>query len=423
MRSNIITALDIGSQNIRVIIAQQHKDNRLEVKGISVVPSQGIERGIVRDIEKVSECIRKAITDAETVADIKAQNIYTNISGDHVRTAIADGRISIPSISSNEPGEITSEHLEQVIEESKNIVKIQKGLDRCKILHSIPQSYAIDGHEDIFNPLNMNGFVLLARVCSVFAEVTPLRNLSKCIELSGYHIDSENFVLNHIAIANSVLSDDEKRLGCILMDIGGGTCDIALFNRSVLERILVVPMAGMNITEDLAIGLKTTLSSAEQIKQDYGSACATSVDPSQDIEIEGISGRASTRKSVALVSHVIQHRVEEMLSLCYNKAMDYYTPELVTAGIVLTGGTANLRNIGEIVEKSFNLHVKIASPDTSRLFGLVNQLDDPAYATVVGLLYYASNLEKEPKTGSFNLPNIQSVKILDKLKKLLKDFT
>jgi len=423
MRSNIITALDIGSQNIRVIIAQQHKDNRLEIKGISQVPSQGIERGIVRDISLASECIRKALEEAETVADIKAQNIFTNISGDHVRTAIADGRISIPSISSNEPGEITGEHLEQVIEESKNIVKIQKGVERCRILHSIPQSYAIDGHEDIHNPVNMNGFVLLARVCSVFAEITPLRNLSKCIELAGYHMEQENFVLNHIAIANSVLSEDEKRLGCILLDIGGGTCDIAIYNRNVLEKILVVPMAGMNITEDLAIGLKTTLSSAEMIKQEYGSAYAAGVDPSQEVEIEGISGRASMRKSVALVSHVIQHRVEEMLTLCYNKAMDHYTPELVTAGIVLTGGSANLRDIDVVVEKAFNLHVKTATPNTKRLFGLVNQLDDPAYATAVGLLYHGAGQEREVRAGSFNLPGIQPVKIWDKMKKLLKDFT
>ncbi len=423
MKTNIITALDIGSQQIRVIIAQSHKDNRLEIKGIAQGSSLGIERGIVRDITAVSDAIRKVMEEAETVAGFKAQNIFTNISGEHVRTNIADGRISIPSISANEPGEITPEHLEQVIEESKNIVKIQKGFERCRILHSIPQSYAIDGHEDIYNPINMNGFVLLARVSSVFAEITPLRNLSKCIELAGYHIDPESFVLSHIAIANAVLSEDERRLGCLLMDIGGGTCDISLFNRGIMEKILVVPMAGNSITEDLAIGLKTTIANAEIIKCEYGSALASAVDASVDIEIEGISGRSSQRKSVALVSHVIQHRVEEMLSLCYNKAKEFYTPELVTAGIVLTGGTANLRNIDAACESAFNLNVKIASPNLDRLFGLVNQLEDPGFATAVGLLYYGAQQDREPKSSSFNLTNFQSIKLIDKLKKILKDFT
>lgn len=423
MKSNIITALDIGSQQIRVIIAQTHKDKRLEIKGIAQGPSVGIERGIVRDITSVSDAIRKVMEEAETVAGIKAQNIFTNISGEHVRTNIADGRISIPSISANEPGEITAEHLEQVIEESKNIVKIQKGFERCRILHSIPQSYAIDGHEDIYNPINMNGFVLLARVSSVFAEITPMRNLAKCIELAGYHIEQDNFVLSHLAVAKAVLSEDERRLGCILMDIGGGTCDIALFNRGIMEKILVVPMAGNAITEDLAIGLKTTIANAEIIKREYGSALASAVDPSQEVEIEGISGRSGQRKSVALVSHVIQHRVEEMLSLCYNKAKEFYTPELVTAGIVLTGGTANLRNLDAACENAFNLNVKIATPDLDRLFGLVNQLEDPGFATAVGLLYHGAEEDTETKSAGFSLPNFQSGKFLDKLKKIIKDFT
>ena len=269
----------------------------------------------------------------------------------------------------------------------------------------------------------MNGFHLIAKVYTILAELTPLRNLSKCIQLAGYEINPENFILNHIAISESVLSEDERRLGALVLDIGGGTCDLSIYNRGSLEKILVLPMAGKNITEDLAIGLKTTLGNAEYIKVEYGNALASSVDQTEEIDVEGISGRSTSRKTKFLVSHVIQHRVEEMLSLCYNKAKEFYTPELVTSGIILCGGTAKLKNIEVVLSEAFNLHVKIATPDLSRLNGMISRLEDPAYATVVGILYYAAGKNNEPVSKGFTLPNIKGKKIVDKVKKILKDFT
>lgn len=423
MKQGIITALDIGSAYTRAVIARGGKDQRLEILGISEVPSEGIEKGIVKDIQAVSGCIRKALEEAENAAGCKAVNIFANITGEHIRTHIADGRISIPTNSPNEPGEISEEHVEQVINDAKNGLKIQKGFERSKILHGIPQNYVIDGQDDIHNPVNMNGFHLIARVSTIFADVTPLRNLCKCIELAGYEMDTDNFVLSHIALSHSVISEDEKRLGCILLDIGGGTCDIALYNRGTLEKILVIPMAGSNITEDLAIGLKTTIANAEYIKTQYGVALANAVDPTMEIEVEGISGRASQRKTQQLVSHVIQHRVDEILTLCYNKLKSFYTPELVTAGIVLSGGTANLQQISKVVENSFNMHVKIACPDLTGVNGMITRLEDPAFATAVGLLYYARDLDKELKPGTFFSAGISNLKIMDKIKKIIKDFS
>ncbi len=421
--SNLITALDIGSSNVRCLIASQTKDGRFEILGISEVPSQGIEKGIVKDIEAVSECVRKALEEVENISGLDAVNIFANISGEHIKTSIGDGRISIPTASPNEPGEIGQEHVDQAINDAKNGIKIQKGFERSKILHGIPQSFVIDGQDDIHNPVKMNGFHLITKVCTIFADVTPLRNLSKCIELAGYEMDPENFVLSHVAISEAVLSDDERRLGCILIDIGGGTCDISLFNRGILERVLVVPMAGSSITEDLAIGLKTTISNAEYIKTQYGNALASSVDQSVEIDVDGISGRESQRKTQYLLSHVIQHRVEEILANCYNKLKNHYTPELVTAGIVLTGGSARLQQIDQVVDAGFNMHVKIAAPDLSRLTGMISRLDDPAFATAVGLLYHAAGLERELKAPGFKLARLDHGKILDKVKKIIKDFT
>lgn len=422
MKHGIITALDIGSHSIKVIIAQLHKEGKIEVKGITSTPSEGIERGLVRDIGLVSASIKKALVEAETAADTKAANIYACISGDHVRTSTADGRISIPSVSPNEPGEITSEHIEQVIEESRNIVKIQKANDRCRILHSFPQSYSIDGHEDFHNPVNMTGFLLVARVCSILAEVTPLRNLTKSIELAGYSIAPENIILSHVASANAVLSEDEKRLGCILIDMGAGTSDIAIYNRGILEHVLVVPKAGSLITEDLAIGLKTPISSAEYLKTEYGAANVNGIDPALEVEIEGISGRAPAIKKASLISHVIQHRVDDILASCYQKTVECYTPELVTAGIVLTGGTANLRAIAQQIEYSYNLPVKIAKPNIERFSGSTNLLYDPTFATAVGLIKHVAGSEKESRPTTNSLPAISAGKFIDKIKKILKDF-
>ncbi|HPB18714.1 MAG TPA: cell division protein FtsA [Candidatus Cloacimonas sp.] len=423
MKQSIITALDIGSSNVRCIIANEIGDGRLEILGIGDYPSEGIEGGVVKDIQALSGCVAKAISTAEKEGKTSASNIYCNITGEHIRTQIGDGRISIPSATPNEPGEITEEHIEQVINDAKNSVKIQKGLERFRILHGIPHNFVIDNQDDIHNPINMNGFHLIAKVYTILAELTPLRNLSKCIQLAGYEINPENFVLNHIAVSESVLSEDERRLGALVLDIGGGTCDFAIYNRSSLEKISVIPMAGKNITEDLAIGLKTTLGNAEYIKVEYGNALASSVDQSEEIDVEGISGRSASRKSKFLVSHVIQHRVEEMLSLCYTKAKEFYTPELVTSGIILCGGTAKLKNIEIVLSDAFNLHVKIATPDLSRLNGMISRLEDPAYATVIGILYYAAGKNNEHPAKGFSLPNIKGTKIIDKMKKILKDFT
>ncbi|MEN6445730.1 MAG: cell division protein FtsA [Candidatus Cloacimonas sp.] len=423
MKQSIITALDIGSSNVRCIIAKEAAEKRLEILGIGEYPSEGIECGIVKDIQALSGCVAKAISTAENAANTSAANIYCNITGEHIRTQIGDGRISIPSEIPNEPGEITEEHIEQVINDAKNSVKIQKGLERFRILHGIPHNFVIDNQDDIHNPVNMNGFHLIARVYTILAELTPMRNLSKCIELAGYTINPENFVLNHIAISEAVLSEDERRLGSLVLDIGGGTCDLAIYNRGSLEKILVIPMAGKNITEDLAIGLKTTLGNAEYIKVEYGNALASSVDQAEDIEVEGISGRSPSRKTRFLVSNVIQHRVEEILSLCYTKAKEFYTPELVTAGIILCGGTAKMKNLDVVLSESFNLNVKIATPDLSRLNGMISRLEDPAFATATGILYYALGKNNEPVNKSFTLPNLKNTKFMDKIKKILKDFT
>ncbi|MDD2332424.1 MAG: cell division protein FtsA, partial [Candidatus Cloacimonetes bacterium] len=277
MRNQVYTSLDIGTSFVKAIVARVANDGRFEIKGVSQIPSSGIDSGTVKDIQALSVCIRSALTEAENMADISIQNIFANITGETIKTQAEEGRIPIPKTDVNEPGEILEDQVEAVKNQARDILKIRKGFERSQILHSIAQSYSIDGTEDIFNPLNMNGFQLSAKVYHILSEITSIRNLSKAIELAGYQIDPNNFVLNHVALDHALLSDDEKRLGCIVIDIGGGTCDVSLYNNGILRHVFVIPMAGAAVTRDLAIGLKTTISNAESLKTQYGSANSTKV--------------------------------------------------------------------------------------------------------------------------------------------------
>ncbi len=423
MKPSLITALDIGSSFVRSIIASLEENREIKILGIGEAASAGMEKGNVTDIAALSQAIKASLGEAETLAEVKAANIFVNITGEHIKTQVGDGRISISGDTPNEPGEIDEEHVQQVISDAKNSVKIQKGFERSKILHGLPQSFVIDGQPDIRNPLNMNAFHLTAKVYTIFADLTPIRNLGKCVELAGYEFELENLVLNHIAVAHSTLSADEMRLGCILIDIGGGTCDISLYNRGSLVKVRSIPMAGSNITEDLAIGLKTTIANAEQLKCNYGFALSEGVDSSLEVEIQGISGRPSTRRSQQLISHVIEHRVNEILNNCYNKLNGFYTPELVTAGIVLCGGGSLLKRIEEATARSFNLHVKLATPSIEGMSGATGRLDDASFCTAVGLLRYAQSLPREyPSQNLGKKASALGNKLKDKIKKIYKDF-
>ncbi len=422
MKSMTITALDIGSSFIRVLIAAHSSDGRFEIKGIGETPSKGLANGIVKDIQALATVIKTALEQAEEMAGTKASNIIANITGTNITDHYGDGRISIPKDEQNKPGEILEEHVNQVISDAKNkSVSILKGFDSLKILHGIPQNFSIDGLEDVINPINMNGFQLNANVYNLFVDNNSLRNLAKAIELAGYEVETENFVLSHLALGKAVLSEDEKRMGCISIDIGGGTCDITLYNKGAVRQVFVVPLGGNDITNDLAIGLKTTPTNAEYIKIQYGNANSAEVSADTEIEVEGISGRASQTKSQYLISQIIQRRVEEILAQCYQITISRYKPELITAGIVITGGTANLKGIQDLVSDAFNMNVKLSSPDLSLITGMISRLEDPSYATSIGLLYQAKEIYHDGPGSQFNLSKLKNNKFFDKIKNLIKE--
>ncbi len=415
-----ITALDIGTTKICAIIAVPRGKGELEVKGIGISESNGLEKGIVKDIQRTADSIKQAIEEAERAADMKAGTIYAGIAGEHIKSRNAIGRISVSDSSGKDPTEINEEHIQAVINDAKRTVKIQQGHENLEIIHGIPQYYDIDNQNGIMNPISMSGFHLTAHVHVVLADMNAIRNVLKCIELAGYEAD--DIVLEPLASAMAVLNRDEKDLGCILLDIGGGTSDIAVFYKGSIRFSTVKPIGGENVTQDLAIGLRTPLKSAEDIKINYGDALSNTVDEEAMVDIQGIGGRSGTTKKLKFISEIVESRMREILELSYRTVFNSYNENLMTAGVVITGGAALLKNMEQLALEIFNVPVKIGYPDLARLSGPTARLESPMFSTSVGLLYYAASLMPQDKAYTTRKVTSVNNRILKTIKKLYQKF-
>jgi len=415
-----ITAVDIGTTKICVIIAKVGEDNKMEVKGISVGPSDGLVNGIVVDMMKASKSIKEAISEAEEMAEMQAKNIFVGIAGDHIKSQNTLGRISLTT--GSEPCEINQDHVENVITNSKNNVKIQQGNERLDIIHAIPQYYEIDGQEGIMNPVNMSGFNLSAYVHIVMADINTLRNISRCVEIAGYKVNDT--FLEPLASSHAVLNEVEKNLGSILIDIGGGTTDIAVFYKGSIRFSGVIPLGGTNITQDLSIGLHTSPSNAESIKINMGNSIASEVSDNSIIEIEGIGGREAKKKKLRYVVDIIEARMREILEGSYRILNEHHELKLITAGLTITGGASLLLNSDALAEEIFNMSTKIGYPDLSRLNGPIDRLNNPKFATTVGILYHVMELfqDEEIKIQQIKTVHDPFKKFINKIVAFFKDY-
>lgn len=390
MKEKIITAIDLGSSKTCVLIALL-QDSKLEVKGIGFSESNGIDNGLVKDLQATAESIQKAVELAEEQAKLQAQNIIVAISGQHIHSKNTLGRVSVAN--GNQASEIESHHIEAVINDAKNSIKMQAGTEHLEVLHCIPQVYDIDSQKGIFNPIGMTGFSMTVHTYLILAEANHLRNIRKAFDMAGF--EEPVIVLGSIATAEAVTNEDEKKLGCIVMDIGGGTADITIFQNACLMMNLCIPKGGKLLTKDLAIGLRTPPKFAEDLKLEYGNAIASAVDPEATVLIEGIGGRSSVTKSLALIAEITQIRVKDILESCYKNILaDFPYLDTLTAGMIVTGGSALIKNINLQVEDVFNMPCKIGYPENTRLTGAISRLDSPEYSTVIGLLFYAVKNEK-----------------------------
>ena len=369
---NLLVALDIGTSKVACLVAELGADGSLEILGMGSHPSRGLKKGVVVNIEATVAAIQRALEEAELMADCKIASAYVGIAGSHIRSFNSTGMVAVKD------REVGVMDVERAIETARavNIPTDQQ------ILHVLRQEFIIDGQEDVREPIGMSGVRLEVKVHIVTGAVSAAQNIIKCVRRCG--IEVKDLILQPLASSRAVLSEDEKDLGVCLLDIGGGTTDIAVFTHGAIRHTAVVPIAGDQITNDIAMALRTPTADAEAIKVRHGVALRQLADPNQMLDVPGIGERGARSLSRQTLAEVIEPRVEELYSLVQQALRDSGFEELLSSGIVLTGGSAVMQGMVELGEEIFHMPVRIGVPRYAG--GLAEVVRTPRYATAVGLL-------------------------------------
>lgn len=374
-KENIVTGLDIGTTKICVIVGEISLDG-VNIIGIGTHPSRGMRKGVVVNIDATVNSIKKAVEEAEIMAGCEIKSVYAGIAGGHIRSFNSHGVIAVKN------REITEEDVRRVIDAA---AAIAIPVDR-EVIHVIPQEFIIDDQEGIREPLGMSGVRLEAKVHIVTGAVTSTQNIIKCTNRAG--IEVCDIVLQPLASSEGVLTQEERELGVMLIDIGGGTTDIAIFHEGCIKHTAVIAMGGNQVTGDIAVGLRTPAAEAEKIKIKYGCAWSGVVDNEETIEVPGIGGRKPRIVSRRELCDIIQPRMEEILTFAHRELIKSGYDNLIASGVVLTGGTAHMPGLCELAEQIFDLPVREGIP--IGISGLVDVVKNPMYATGVGLVLYGA---------------------------------
>lgn len=369
---NLIVGLDIGTSKIAAIVAEMTPEGGFEVIGMGSSPSRGLKKGVVVNIESTVNAIQRALEEAELMADCKIRDVWTGIAGSHIRSFNSHGMVAIKD------REVAQSDVDRVVETAK---AIPIPTDQ-QILHVLNQEFVIDGQEDVREPLGMSGVRLEVKVHIVTGAVSAAQNIMKCVRRCGLEVN--DLILQPLASAMAVLSEDEKDLGVCLVDIGGGTSDIAVFTQGAIRHTAVIPIAGDQITNDIAMALRTPTKEAEEIKRRYGCALRELADPQEMVEVPGVGERSSKKMSRQTLAEVIEPRVEELYSLVQAELRRSGFEELLSSGIVITGGSAAMQGMIELGEEVFHMPVRLGLP--SYAGGLSEVIRNPRYSTGVGLL-------------------------------------
>jgi cell division protein FtsA len=369
---DLIVGLDIGTSKVVAVVAALLPDGRYEVIGMGQSDSRGMKKGVVVNIDATVDSIQRALEEAELMADCKITAVYTGIAGSHIRGFNSRGMVAIKD------KEVSPADVARVMETAKavNIPTDQQ------ILHTLPQEFIIDGQEDVREPLGMSGVRLEVSVHIVTGAVSAAQNIVKCVRRCGLEVI--DLVLQPLASSMSVLTEDEKDLGVVLVDIGGGTTDIAIFTGGAIRHTAVIPIAGDQITSDIAMALRTPTADADEIKLRHGTAKEVLANPGQMIEVPGLGDRGPRSLSKQALAAVIEPRVEELYTLVQQVVRESGYEELLSSGVVITGGSALLPGMVELGEDIFLKPVRVGTPDYSG--GLSDVVKSPRYATVMGLL-------------------------------------
>jgi cell division protein FtsA len=371
--NELVVGLDIGTTKICAIVGEVLPD-RLDVIGLGTSPSRGLRKGVVINIESTVESIRQAVEEAEMMAGCEIKSVYVGIAGGHIKGINSHGIVAVKD------KEVSQNDVRRVIDAARAVVI---PLDR-EVIHILPQEYIIDNQDGIKAPLGMSGVRLEAKVHLVTGACTSAQNLIKCANKTG--LDVADLVLQPLASSLSVLNEDEKDLGVALIDIGGGTTDIAIFSSGSIVHTAVLSLGGNQVTNDIALGLRTPAPEAEKLKLNSSCAIAAMVDKEEAIEVPSVGGRSNRTLSRQILCEIIEPRVEEIFGLVKREIQRSGYEDLLASGAVITGGAAIMDGMGELAEDVLGMPVRRGVPD--RIHGLVDVVRSPIYATGVGLVLY-----------------------------------
>jgi len=371
---NLIVGLDIGTSKVAAIVGEMGEDGEIEVIGVGSHPSRGLKKGVVVNLEATVQSIQHAIEEAEEMAGCRIHSVYAGIAGSHISSMNSHGIVAIKE------KEVSQSDVDRVIDSARAVAI---PADQ-KILHILPQEFVIDRQEGIKEPIGMSGIRLEARVHIVTGAVSAAQNIEKCIRRCGLEVD--DVILEQLASAYAVLADDEKELGVCLVDIGGGTTDIAVFTDGAIRHTAVIPIAGDQVTNDISVALRTPAQYAEEIKIKYACALTQLAKLEDTIDVPSIGDRPSRQISRLNLAEIVEPRYEELLLLVQSELRRSGFEDLIAAGIVLSGGSAKVEGLVDLAEEIFHMPVRLGLPQY--VTGLGDVIRNPAYATGVGLLLF-----------------------------------
>ncbi len=399
----MVVGLDIGTSKVAALVAQIGLDGEIELIGIGSHPSRGLRKGVVVNIDSTVMSIRRAIEEAELMAGCQINSVYAGIAGNHIRSINSHGIVAIRD------KEVGQSDVDRVIDAARAVAI---PADQ-KILHIIPQEFVIDEQDGIQEPVGMSGVRLEVKVHIITGAVSAAQNIVKCVRRCGLEVD--DIILEQLASSYAVLTEDEKELGVCLVDIGGGTTDIAVFTQGAIRHTAVIPLAGDQVTNDIAVALRTPTKNAEEIKIKFACALAQLASPEEMIHVPMVGDRPPRSMARQTLAEVIEPRYEELLTLVQAELRQRGFEDIIAAGVVLTGGSAKMEGVIDLAEEVFHMPVRLGLPLT--VSGLSDAVRNPIYATGVGLLKYSINSRhtghKDSSGGGF-------LNVFERMKKWVK---
>ncbi|WP_298449657.1 cell division protein FtsA [Marinobacter sediminicola] len=371
---NMIVGLDIGTSKVVAIVGKRKMDGTIEVVGIGSHPSRGLKRGVVVNIETTVQAIQRAVEEAELMAGCRIHSVYAGIAGSHIKSLNSHGIVAIRD------REVTQADIDRVIDAAQAVAI---PADQ-KILHILPQEFVIDNQEGIKEPMGMSGVRLEAKVHLVTCAVNAAQNIEKCIRRCG--LEADDIILEQLASSHAILTDDEKELGVCVVDMGGGTTDIAVFTGGAIRHTAVIPIAGDQVTNDIAMALRTPTQNAEEIKIKYACALTQLAGADETIKVPSVGDRAPRDLSRQALAEVVEPRYEELFTLVQSELRRSGFEDMIPAGIVITGGSSTMEGVVELAEEIFHMPVRLACPHA--VSGMTEVVNNPIYATGVGLLIH-----------------------------------